>query len=128
MVDEVTRETRIKDLGASVRLVNSLASGYPLFFFGKRDATVGDYVDLPDKTIMRVSNFGRKSLRDWKRLTAHLREEYTLEDREQSVEQHEEYHALKKLRATLNTIGGVHKNLARLYGELAEIVLPAERT
>lgn len=127
MAGEVTRETRIKDLDATVRLVNALANGVPLFFFGKRDATVGDYIDLPDETMMRIAHFGRKSLRDWKRLTAHLREGYTLEDREQSVEQHEEYHALKKLRATLNTIGGVHKNLARLYGELAEIVLPAEQ-
>lgn len=127
MAGEVTRETRIKDLDAPVRMVNALANGVPLFFFGKRDATVGDYIDLPDETMMRIAHFGRKSLRDWKRLTAHLREGYTLEDREQSVEQHEEYHALKKLRATLNTIGGVHKNLARLYGELAEIVLPAEQ-
>jgi hypothetical protein len=39
----------------------------------------------------------------------------------------DELRALRKLRATLNHIGGAHKNLARLYGDLAEIVLPLDR-
>lgn len=126
---KVTRDTLIKHLEAPVRMMNAMRNGNPLFFFGRRDATVGDYIDLPDETLMRIHNFGRKSLRDWKRMTAHLKKDYKAEEilREVYEEVPEELRALRKLRATLNHIGGAHKNLARLYGELAEIVLPLDR-
>jgi hypothetical protein len=130
MVDEVTRDTLIKDLDGPIRLVNAMRNGNPLFFFGKRDAVVGDYIDLPDETLMRLQHFGRKSLRDWKRLTAHLGKDYNPDliiSRDVSKDISDELRALRKLRATLNHIGGAHKNLARLYGELAEIVLPLDR-
>jgi hypothetical protein len=129
MADEVTRETLIKDLEAPIRMMNSMCHGNPLFFFGRRDATVGDYIDLPDETLMRIKNFGRKSLRDWKRITSHLRKDYKAEMIFEDVysDISEELRALRKLRATLNYIGGAHKNIARLYGELAEIVLPLDR-
>lgn len=126
---EVTRETLIKDLEAPIRLMNSMCNGNPLFFFGRRDATVGDYIDLPDETLLRIQHFGRKSLRDWKSLTSHLRKDYAAEMlfKDVSKDISDELLALRKLRATLNHIGGAHKNLARLYGELAEIVLPLDR-
>jgi hypothetical protein len=129
MEDEVTRDTLIKHLEAPIRLMNAMCNGNPLFFFGKRDATVGDYIDLPDETLMRIKNFGRKSLRDWKSLTFHLRKDYKVEKIFEDVSKDisDELRALRKLRATLNHIGGTHKNLARLYGELAEIVLPLDR-
>lgn len=129
MADEVTRDTLIKDLDGPIRLVNAMRNGNPLFFFGKRDAVVGDYIDLPDETLMRLQHFGRKSLRDWKRLTSHLRKDYKAEMIFEDVSKDisDELRALRKLRATLNHIGGAHKNLARLYGELAEIVLPLDR-
>jgi hypothetical protein len=129
MEDEVTRDTLIKHLEAPIRLMNAMCNGNPLFFFGKRDATVGDYIDLPDETLMRIKNFGRKSLRDWKSLTFHLRKDYKVEKIFEDVSKDisDELRALRKLRATLNHIGGAHKNLARLYGELAEIVLPLDR-
>jgi hypothetical protein len=129
MEDEVTRDTLIKHLEAPIRLMNAMCNGNPLFFFGKRDATAGDYIDLPDETLMRIKNFGRKSLRDWKSLTFHLRKDYKVEKIFEDVSKDisDELRALRKLRATLNHIGGAHKNLARLYGELAEIVLPLDR-
>lgn len=129
MEGEVTRDTLIKDLEAPIRMMNSMCHGNPLFFFGRRDATVGDYIDLPDETLMRIKNFGRKSLRDWKRITSHLRKDYKAEMIFEDVysDISEELRALRKLRATLNYIGGAHKNIARLYGELAEIVLPLDR-
>jgi hypothetical protein len=130
MEDEVTRGTLIKHLEAPIRLMNAMCNGNPLFFFGKRDATVGDYIDLPDETLMRIHNFGRKSLRDWKRMTAHLGKDYNPDlilSRDVSKNISDELRALRKLRATINHIGGAHKNLARLYGELAEIVLPLDR-
>lgn len=129
MEDEVTRDTLIQDLEAPIRLINAMRNGNPLFFFGRRDATVGDYIDLPDEALMRIHNFGRKSLRDWKSLTFHLRKDYKVEKvfKDVSNDISDELRALRKLRATLNHIGGAHKNLARLYGELAEIVLPLDR-
>jgi hypothetical protein len=128
-MSEITRDTLIKDLEAPIRMMHSMCHGNPLFFFGRRDATVGDYIDLPDETLMRIKNFGRKSLRDWKRLTSHMRKDYKAEEilREVYEDVPEELRALRKLRATLNHIGGAHKNIARLYGELAEIVLPLDR-
>lgn len=130
MADEITRDTLIKDLDGPIRMVNALCSGFPLLFFGKRSATVGDYIDLPEETMFRVQGIGRKSLRDWKRLTAHLRKDYNADliiSRDVSKDISDELRALRKLRATLNHIGGAHKNLARLYGEMAEIVLPLDR-
>jgi hypothetical protein len=129
MAGEITRDTLIKNLDAPLRMVNALSSGFPLLFFGRRCATVGDYVDMPDEMLYRVRGMGRKSLRDWKRLTAHLRDDYqTMEiPKDVSKDVSDELRALRKLRATLNHIGGAHKNLARLYGDLAEIVLPLDR-
>jgi hypothetical protein len=124
MADEVTRDTLIKDLKAPVRVINALLNAYPLPEGLNRSLTVGDVLDVSDLELIRVPNFGRFSLSEWKRLTAHLREGYT----EAGGELSEEYIALRRVRSILNTVGGAHKNLARLYEELAEIVLPFERT
>ena len=129
MVGEITLNTLIKNLEAPLRLVNALNSGFPILFFGRRCATVGDYIDMPDEMLCRIRGIGRKSLRDWKRLTSHLRDDYqTMEiPKDVSKDVSDELRDLRKLRATLNHIGGAHKNLARLYGDLAEIVLPLDR-
>ena len=124
MADEVTRETLIKDLKTSVRVIHALLNAYPLPGGRNRSLTVGDVLDVSDIELVRLPNFGRVSLAEWKRLTAHLRGEYTEADRDLS----EEYITLRRVRSILNTVGGAHKNLARLYEELAEIVLPFERT
>lgn len=122
MVDKITLDTRIKDLDASERMKNAMNSGYPKFFF-PGDALVRDYIHASDQDLLRIHNFGRKSLVEWKRVSAPLRDDYTREMEEQSAE----YDALKKARATLNHISGAHKNLARLYEELANIVLPVTK-
>lgn len=49
----VTRESKIEDLGLSIRSKNCLAR------HGIR--TVGELADMPDEEIMRVRNLGRKS-------------------------------------------------------------------
>lgn len=122
MVDKITLDTRIKDLDASERMKNAMNGGYPKFFF-PGDALVRDYIHASDQDLLRIHNFGRKSLAEWKRVSAPLRDDYTREMEEQSAE----YDALKKARATLNHISGAHKNLARLYEELANIVLPVTK-
>lgn len=119
MEDKVTLDTPIRDLNVSVRLKNTLMHGEPVFYW-PTPPHVRDYIDRPDHELMRISNFGRKSLREWHRITAHLRPGYS----EAIAEKNEEYAALKKARSTLNQIGGLHKQLARLYTDLADIVLP----
>lgn len=119
MVDDVTLDTLIRDLEVSIRLKNTLQNGGRVFHW-PTPPRVRDYIDVPDHELMRISNFGRKSLREWHRVTAHLRPGYT----EAIAEKDEEYAALKKARSTLNQIGGLHKQLARLYADLADIVLP----
>lgn len=119
MVDDVTLDTLIRDLEAPIRLKNALHNGGRAFDW-PTPTRVRDYIDVPDHELMRISNFGRKSLREWHRITAHLRPGYT----ETIAEKDEEYAALKKARSTLNQIGGLHKQLARLYADLADIVLP----
>ena len=119
MADEVTLDTPIKDLNVSVRLKNTLMSGEPPFYW-PQPPLVRDYINRPDHELMRISNFGHKSLREWHRITAHLRSGYT----EVVAEKYEEYAALKKARSTLNQIAGLHKQLARLHADLADIVLP----
>lgn len=119
MADKITLDTPIKDLEVSVRLKNTLLHGEPVFYW-LTPPHVRDYIECPDHELMRISNFGRKSLREWHRITAHLRPGYT----EVIAEKDEEYAALKKARSTLNQIGGLHKQLSRLYADLADIVLP----
>lgn len=119
MEDKVTLDTPIRNLEASVRLIHTLLNGAP-FRHWEREVFVRDYIDTPDHELMRISNFGRKSLREWHRITAHLRPGYT----EAIAEKEEEYAALKKARSTLNQISGLHKQLSRLYADLADIVLP----
>lgn len=119
MVGKVTLDMRIKDLDLSVRTMNAMNSGYPKFFF-PGDALVRDYINVSDRDLLRIANFGRKSLAEWKRVTAPLRDDYNREMDERDAG----FEALKKARATLNHISGAHKNLARLYEELADLVLP----
>lgn len=122
MAGKITLDMRIKDLDVSERLKNAMNSGYPKFFFPD-DALVRDYIHVSDNDLLRIQNFGRKSLVEWKRVTAPLRDGYSIDKEEESAE----YEALKKIRATLNHISGAHKNLARLYEELANTVLPVTK-
>jgi DNA-directed RNA polymerase alpha subunit len=119
MASEVTRETRIRDLGASVRLKNVLCNIAKPY---NRDTTVGDILGIPDHLLLREPNFGKVSLNEWKRLTAHLQEGFT----EKKEEEGEAYLALKKARVALSSISIAHRNLAGLYAQLADIVLPPQ--
>lgn len=116
----VTTQTLVINMQASVRLRNALVSRFPNSW---RTLTVGDVLSLSDVEVLRLPNIGLVTLREWKRLTAHLRGGSV----EEAEEESEEERIRKQLRTTLNTIAGAHKTLARLYKELAEIALPVDQ-
>lgn len=116
----VTTQTLLINTKVSTRLRNALVSGFPNSW---KTLTVGDVLSMSDVEILRLTNVGLASLREWKRLTAHLRGNSV----EVAEEETEEERVRKKLRTTLNAIAGAHKTLARLYTEMAEIALPVDQ-
>jgi DNA-directed RNA polymerase alpha subunit len=121
MADKITRETPIAELTASDRLKNRLRRLANTHFERGKVPTVKQFLSLSDTELMKLPDFGLISLKEWKELTAHLREDYY------EKESNAEYRALKKIRTSIKTISGVHRNLARLYEELAEIILPFDK-
>ena len=69
MVDrEITRDTLIEDLEISVRLHHCLTTEWDYPRNAKRPATVGDFINAHDHELMRIPNFGRKSLVEWRKI------------------------------------------------------------
>jgi hypothetical protein len=125
MVDKVTCDTPIKHLEVPIRVINALYNWYPRP--EGKDLTVGDVVNATDAELLRMPNFGRISLRRFRKATQHLRKhEDTDEERDsgRDSETLEEYRALRNVRSTLNRAAGLHRQLAKIYNELGDIILP----
>lgn len=122
MVDEVTPETLISDLEASIRLKNCLINehGYLLSRGEVKDgpAKVKHFLDMEFPHLFRIPNFGRKSLYEWRELTFHLRGD--------DVPDNEEYVAevklLRGITAQIRMIGANHKATGTLYSKLADLI------
>lgn len=115
---EVTRDTLIDHLEIGVRLHNCLTTEKKHFWLKADPATVGDFIDIPDHELMRIPNFGRKTLNEWREVTAHLRGD--------DVPDHEEHLAevklLREITARIRMIGANHKATGTLYSKLADLI------
>lgn len=137
MTIKITRDTLIKDLEASTRLRFSFINAKHFagihtisgFFrdLGEKHnwdpnepATVGDFMDASEAELLRIPNFGRKSLSDWKKIVR-LVENPDDPEVEEKIAEHK---ALTEIRATLKHIAGAHKALATHYVRLADIIAP----
>jgi hypothetical protein len=120
-IKKITRDTLISDLEISVRLHHCLINDWddprnPI----KRPATVGDYIDVSGHELLRIPNFGRKSLIEWRLIV------WAVENPDSPVieENIAEYEALKEIRATINRIAATHNSLATYYKKLADVITP----
>lgn len=137
MTIKITRDTLIKDLEASTRLRFSFINakhfaGAPMSsgFFGdlgekhnwdpNEPATVGDFMNASEAELLRIPNFGRKSLNDWKKIVR-LVENPDDPEVEEKIAEHK---AITEIRATLKHIAGAHNALATHYVRLADIIAP----
>lgn len=115
---KVTRDTPIDHLEIGVRLYNCLTTEKKHVRLQSDPATVGDFIDMPDHELMRIPNFGRKTLREWHEETAHLRGD--------DVPDNEEYVAevklLRGITAQIRMIGANHKATGTLYSKLADLI------
>lgn len=134
MADNVTGETLIEDLEISTRLQNCLFNKYadlkgiphdqyyqhyrPENNLGLPPPKVKDFAPLTDAELLRHPNLGRKSLREWNELTAHLRSD--------DVPDNEEYLAevklLRGITKQIRLIAGNHKATGTLYSKLADLI------
>ena len=70
---EVTLDTPLNEMHLSVRLANCLMGQRYHFGIDKKMPVVRDYINIPDAELLRMPNFGMRSLRLWHELTDHLR-------------------------------------------------------
>lgn len=118
MEDKITRDTPIERLEISVRLANCLYNSKPLV--RNELLTVGDFIDIPDNELLRINNFGRRSLREWKNIVRRVENP----DDPTIAEDIAEERALRDMRTILNKIAGAHTVLANHYRGLAAILKP----
>ena len=137
----VTGDTLIEDLQISTRLQNCLFNKYadlkgiphdqyyrhyrPENNLGLPPPKVKDFAHLTDAELLRHPNLGRRSLREWNELTAHLRRYYSYPDND-DVPDNEEYLAEVKLllgiTKQIRLIAGNHKATGTLYSKLADLI------
>lgn len=117
---KITRDTLIDDLEISVRLHHCLINEKKYSRLQSEPATVGDFIDAHDHELMRIPNFGRKSLVEWRAIV------WAVENPDNPAveEQMAEYKALKEIRATINQIAATHRTLATHYNKLTDIIAP----
>lgn len=120
MADKITRDTLLDDLEISVRLHHCLINEKRNFWLRDDPATVGDFIHLTDNELLRLPNFGRKSLAEWKKVVWAVENP----DAPPLDEVSAEYKALKEIRATINQIAASHKAIATHYNKLADIIAP----
>lgn len=117
---KITRDTLIDDLSLSLRLHHCLINDWAYAENPKRPPTVGDFIDKADHELMRIPNFGRKSLSEWKKIVWAVDNP----DAPPLDEVSAEYKALREIRATINQIAATHRALATHYNKLADIISP----
>ena len=117
---KITRDTLIDDLELSVRLHHCLINEKKYSRSQAEPATVGDFIDVPDHELMRIPNFGRKSLAEWRKIV------WAVENPDNPAieEKMAEYKALKDIRAVINQIAATHRTLATHYNKLTDIIAP----
>ena len=117
---KITRDTLIDDLELSVRLHHCLTTEKKYSRSQAEPATVGDFIDVPDHELMRIPNFGRKSLAEWRSIVWAVDNP----DNPAIEEKMAEYKALKNIRAVINQIAATHRTLATHYNKLTDIIAP----
>lgn len=121
MADEkITRDTLIDDLEVGVRLHHCLINEWDQPKNPKRPPTVGDFIGKADHELLRIPNFGRKSLAEWRKI------EWAVDnpDAPPFDEVSAEYKALREIRAIINQIAASHRALATHYNKMADIISP----
>jgi DNA-directed RNA polymerase alpha subunit len=113
---KVTRDTLIDHLEITVRLHRCLVNEKKHFWLRADPATVGDFIDMPDHELMRIPNFGRKTLHEWREVTAHLRGD----DAPHNEEHLAEVKLLREITSQIRMIGANHKATGTLYSKLAD--------
>jgi len=117
-----TPETLVNDLEASVRLRNCLVNegGY-LISQGKINdgpAKVKHFLGVSDAELLRTPNFGRKSLKEWHEMTAHLRSDFIWDNGDHLAE----LKLIKGITSQIRMIAASHKSTGTLYTKLADII------
>lgn len=119
---EVTPETLISDLEATVRLRNCFINEHA-YLVSRGETTDGPakvkhFLNMEFAHLFRIPNFGRKTLYEWREVTAHLRGD--------DVPDHEEHLAevklLREITARIRMIGANHKATGTLYSKLADLI------
>jgi hypothetical protein len=122
MAGKVTRETLIKDLEASVRLTHSFKNEYGYIMdrgaIEDGNPRVKHFLGLADHELLRIPNFGRKTLIEWRELTSHLRGD----DAPDNEEHLAELKLLRGITAQIRLIAGNHKATGTLYSKLADLI------
>lgn len=122
MEDEVTPETLISDLEATVRLKNCLINEHA-YLVSRGETTDGPakvkhFLNMEFAHLFRIPNFGRKTLYEWRELTFHLRGD-AVPDNEEHIA---EVKLLREITSQIRMIGANHKATGTLYSKLADIL------
>jgi hypothetical protein len=120
MADRITRDTLLGNLDISIRLHNCLINEKKHYWGRDDPATVGDFMGMADHELMRIPNFGRKSLAEWKKIVWAVDNP----DAPPLDEVSAEYKALREMRAIINQIAASHRALATHYNKLSDIISP----
>lgn len=122
MENKVTPETFINELEASLRLANCFKNEYDylkeLNSFEDRNAKVKHFLGIPDNQLLRMPNFGRKTLNEWREMTAHLKDGGTPYDEECLAE----VKLLREITSQIRMIAANHKATGTLYSKLADFI------
>ena len=116
--EKITRDTLIDHLEIGVRLHHCLVNEKKHFWLKADPATVGDFIDMPDHELMRIPNFGRKTLNEWREVTAHLRGDCVPANEEHLAE----VKLLREITARIRMIGANHKATGTQYSKLADLI------
>lgn len=117
---EVTPETLISDLEATVRLKNCLINEHA-YLVSRGETTDGPakvkhFLNTEFAHLFRIPNFGRKTLYEWRELTFHLRSD-AVPDNEEHIA---EVKLLREITSQIRMIGANHKATGTLYSKLAD--------
>lgn len=119
---KVTPETFIYELEATVRLAHCFRNEYDYLkerkSFEDVNAKVKHFLGMADAELLRIPNFGRKTLNEWREMTAHLEDGGTPCNEEYLAE----VKLLRGITSQIRMIGANHKATGTLYSKLADLI------